>query len=294
MSATVFQALNLLLIAATLGSGLYWLRLLLAARRSPLPVLAWLVPMRPRARPFWTLADALLMFGIQLVLVTLLQQGLARMDWRAPVPDADAPPQLTPVAAAVLTILAGLGAMALSLTWLRWLGGEAFGRLALRPTVPDIWLGLKASILVLPAVLLLSGLIHSIFPYSHPVLDLLQQVDSVWGFAALFVATALVTPLVEEFLFRVLLQGGLQASWDAPETDEPGYQPRSYLPMWISSAVFALLHVGQGAAPIPLFVLALALGYLYRQTGRITAPLVVHMVLNSLTLVAAFTEPVGR
>jgi membrane protease YdiL (CAAX protease family) len=51
----------------------------------------------------------------------------------------------------------------------------------------------------------------------------------------------------------------------------------------ISSLLFALLHVGQGPAPIPLFFLALVLGYLYHQTHRIWPGLIVHAGLNGLT-----------
>ena len=38
----------------------------------------------------------------------------------------------------------------------------------------------------------------------------------------------------------------------------------------VSAAIFAFMHLGQGPAPIPLFFLAIGLGYLYRQTHRAT------------------------
>lgn len=56
-------------------------------------------------------------------------------------------------------------------------------------------------------------------------------------------------------------------------------------PLVISSLVFAAAHAGQGPAPISLFFLALGLGYLYRQTGRIWASVVVHVFLNGLTTI---------
>ena len=55
-------------------------------------------------------------------------------------------------------------------------------------------------------------------------------------------------------------------------------------PVVASSAVFALLHLGQGPAPIPLFLFSLMLGYLYRQTGRITPSVVAHFALNGTTI----------
>ena len=51
-----------------------------------------------------------------------------------------------------------------------------------------------------------------------------------------------------------------------------------------SSATFALVHVGHGAAPIPLFFLALALGYLYQRTGRLLPSVIVHFCLNACSL----------
>jgi len=53
-----------------------------------------------------------------------------------------------------------------------------------------------------------------------------------------------------------------------------------YWPILISSASFALVHFGQGLAPIPLFFLAVGLGYLFRQTGSLIACITVHFLLN--------------
>lgn len=55
-----------------------------------------------------------------------------------------------------------------------------------------------------------------------------------------------------------------------------------------SSAIFALMHLGQGAAPIPLFFLALALGYLYQRTGRLLPSITVHLCLNACSLAALY------
>lgn len=55
-------------------------------------------------------------------------------------------------------------------------------------------------------------------------------------------------------------------------------------PVVASSAVFALLHLGQGPAPIPLFLFSLMLGYLARQTGRIVPSIVAHFALNGTTI----------
>ena len=53
-----------------------------------------------------------------------------------------------------------------------------------------------------------------------------------------------------------------------------------WTPILVSAGLFAAAHIGQGAAPIPLFFLAIGLGYLYRQTGSIVPGIVVHFLLN--------------
>jgi len=62
-------------------------------------------------------------------------------------------------------------------------------------------------------------------------------------------------------------------------TDPPDIRPKRW-PIVASSTIFALAHWGQGLAPIPLFFLALVLGYLYQRTHRIWPSLVVHALLN--------------
>ena len=65
-------------------------------------------------------------------------------------------------------------------------------------------------------------------------------------------------------------------------------------PIIVSSAAFALAHFGQGPAPISLFFLAIGMGYLYRQTGRIWAGVFVHFFLNALTtLVTVLSQFTG-
>ena len=66
--------------------------------------------------------------------------------------------------------------------------------------------------------------------------------------------------------------------------DVPRMPSRSWTPIIIASTVFALLHISQGPAAIPLFVLAMGMGYLYRQTHRITPSLVVHLLLNACAM----------
>jgi membrane protease YdiL (CAAX protease family) len=65
-----------------------------------------------------------------------------------------------------------------------------------------------------------------------------------------------------------------------------------WLPIVASSALFALMHLGHGPAPIPLFFLAMTLGYIYQRTHRVLPCIIVHALLNgtSLAMVAVGIE----
>jgi membrane protease YdiL (CAAX protease family) len=60
---------------------------------------------------------------------------------------------------------------------------------------------------------------------------------------------------------------------------------RAVWPIWASATLFALMHLGQGAAPIPLLLLGAILGYLYRQTHRLVPCVVLHALFNLFSLV---------
>ncbi|WDQ17304.1 CPBP family intramembrane glutamic endopeptidase [Rhodopirellula sp. P2] len=244
-------------------------------------------------------------------------------------------PQLT------LSSLGMLSATLITLAMLCLNHREAISRIGLIPQRGDISLGFRSALMILPPTMLIMTLVSIMQDYSHPVLDALQPDEADAGpnygvFALLFITTALVTPVVEEFWIRGLLQGGLQrlADWrlaivrksldpavasietpgnefaygvaDTEEsTDETAslaatavslkvdsndWTPTAIWPVFAASLVFALLHWGQGLAPIPLFFLSLGLGYLYRQTGSLIPPIIVHFVLNGLTMVMTLIE----
>jgi membrane protease YdiL (CAAX protease family) len=111
-------------------------------------------------------------------------------------------------------------------------------------------------------------------------------------------------PIAEEFFFRVLLQGWLEKRWpvDNPADDSADSQATRtvrWTPILISAAVFALLHLGRSTEdmrtdPIPLFVLAMMLGWVYQRTHRIWPSVVVHVCLNGLSTLALAADVLLR
>jgi membrane protease YdiL (CAAX protease family) len=122
-------------------------------------------------------------------------------------------------------------------------------------------------------------------PSEHPVLQLTQDHPGPAVLVVATIAAVFAAPLFEEFVFRVALQGWLESRdverrrlWGSCD-ERPGYAP-----VVISAAIFALPHLAHGPDPAALFVLALALGYVYRQTHRIFPSLAIHAGFNALAI----------
>jgi membrane protease YdiL (CAAX protease family) len=227
-------------------------------------------------------------------------------------------------------------------------------------------------------------------PAPHPVLLLIQAAPNGLTLAVCLLTAVVLAPLVEEFLFRLLLQGWLERNELARQSEVDGETPlpRAALPLslWLPAAIFALFHARSGGEiappeqiirfllasavsrgglllfgiawlklrpnqsttigsspaswrdlgivpekfgsdvrlglaglaavivpvlglqallnhlladtqiapdPVPLFFLALVLGYLYRQTHRIVPAVVLHAGLNATTLAAAWLTTLG-
>ncbi|MEM9365175.1 MAG: CPBP family intramembrane glutamic endopeptidase [Planctomycetota bacterium] len=329
-----------------------WIRLI--RRRISLTGERAILPARPRLPPTWTPVDGFF-FWVALLVVSIVMgaafQLLGWIDLRQGG-DGDGGSASLSVAHLALSAFSMLAATLITLQILLLRRGDALERLGIIPKGADVKLGLMAAVLVLPPTMGLMGLVSMLVEYSHPVLDVLQPKDSEGPnlpvFALLFVTTAIVTPVVEEYWFRGLVQGGLQAfadfrnQWETPTTEatpptqvdpatmplagaamaapETGplptdsestayaafeapvgesrgrsindvtWTPTAMWPLFVSSLIFALMHWGHGLAPIPLFFLATALGYIYRQTGSLIPCILVHMVLNSLTMVVTLLQ----
>jgi membrane protease YdiL (CAAX protease family) len=66
------------------------------------------------------------------------------------------------------------------------------------------------------------------------------------------------------------------------------------VPMLVSSTIFALAHYGHGPDPIPLFLLAMILGYLYQRTHRIWPSMVLHFTVNFVSMAMLAATLLGR
>lgn len=177
-----------------------------------------------------------------------------------------------------------------------------------------IMAGLKGFAMWIPVVWLVQLLMVQFMEYTHPTIESLGKQPQTLEVIQLWFGAAIVAPIVEEFLFRGVLQGWIQrigrpldgekpesiflGSRERDKIDIPSSKKDNGRPVHIgaivaTSLIFALMHASQGPAPVALFVLSIGIGYLYQRTGSLLACIVMHMLLNFVTLTLISLESIG-
>lgn len=163
-------------------------------------------------------------------------------------------------------------------------------------------IGFYASLLILPVTMVINAVVSILVtPYSHPVIETLLAEASVTTLVYTVITVVFAAPLVEEFVFRgvilTYLHRVFSGQWDSNTAvycsntaNAHGDGENSDLFQLhganiLTSLLFAALHIGQGAAYIPLFFLSFALGYVCNKTGSILPCVIIHMVLNGISTV---------
>jgi membrane protease YdiL (CAAX protease family) len=98
--------------------------------------------------------------------------------------------------------------------------------------------------------------------------EIFLGLKSFWFRACFVIFAVVVAPVAEEFVFRGMLY---------PFVKQSG-SPRAAL--FGISAIFAGIHLDAGTF-VPLFVLALALTWLYEKTDNLLAPITAHALFNA-------------
>jgi membrane protease YdiL (CAAX protease family) len=231
-------------------------------------------------------------------------------------------------------VLAFPAQVATILMLFRMAGGELYqlglaGRRHLRDLVAGygVWLVLTPAVFIGYAVVLWAyqrwtgGK-----PPEHPLTRIIQAQPTALEWVLVVFQAILVAPVIEELLFRGLLQawlvrhplgwvailvgalgfvllgmGGPQASWGpvvyvfllTPGVLVCVFVGRRWfaevgaLPaIYCTALLFGAFHSGVWPTPIPLFVLGLGLGWLAYRTQGIVGPITVHALFNAVTCLA--------
>jgi membrane protease YdiL (CAAX protease family) len=300
----------------------------------------------PAIPPPHELTDRARADRLPLALVAAAAEATEKSDAGAKPDDGATPRDLVPqfIANVVVNLLVVVVVIAV----LGGAGGATAADLGLttRRFGYDLRLGLLGFVAATAPVYFIQLVLTQIFESRHPILVMLERNQAPGAFIVAALAAVVVAPVVEELLFRVLLQGWLENWWSAPRakrtSDLPAeplpappvdYDPATQdalaaqrltgdenpfasptplgavagtehlvseskplllVPILISSSIFALLHAGHGPDPIPLFLLALILGYLYQRTHRIWPSMVLHFALNFVSLAMIAATLLGR
>jgi membrane protease YdiL (CAAX protease family) len=109
-------------------------------------------------------------------------------------------------------------------------------------------------------------------PHEEEAVTLVAGAKALWMRIYLDVFAVVLAPVAEEFIFRGVLYNFIKQLGS----------PR--LALYGVSALFALIH-GDAAIAVPLFILALALTWLYEKTDNLLAPILAHGLFNGANLI---------
>ncbi len=254
----------------------------------------------------------------------------------------------------------------------------------IRGMARDVYLGVYAFLLLAGPVYLIQAFFVQWWPSEHPLIELVLKNPSPKFFVVTTISAVLIAPLVEEFIFRVLLQGWLEnihesgndpaqlllgrlpaaldplppsapsedraeAAFESPDarfsergsseteaprgtvqiggtvqsgtvqiepsSDNPYAPPLAYRepppdddqaagldrttrrpkmwPIFVSAILFALMHFSHGPDMFALTVLAIGLGFLYQRTHRVLPCIIVHFLLNAVSIGLLALEAFG-
>jgi membrane protease YdiL (CAAX protease family) len=102
---------------------------------------------------------------------------------------------------------------------------------------------------------------------------ILDFTDTALGLATITILAVVLAPFAEEIFFRGFLSAGIGNRY--------GYGWGAVF----SALIFAMAHLMQPGAFLPIFLLGLLLAWLYMKTGSIWTCIITHSVFNSLALV---------
>lgn len=194
--------------------------------------------------------------------------------------------------------------------------------------------GYLAWLVVSPVVLLVHNLTELVYelatrsaPVQHQLVTALQEEPTLLRWGLVLLSAVIVAPILEEILFRGLLQGwmtqagpgrdgvagaAIAVAWMLGDNKHgggpvifmavllPGYVladawGQRWLPrpgigraIYGSSMLFAAFHAPIWPTPIPLFLLGLGLGFLAYRTQSLVGPVVLHGLFNAVACVLLF------
>jgi membrane protease YdiL (CAAX protease family) len=187
----------------------------------------------------------------------------------------------------LIGLISALALMILSLVVARRAFSLGLGRgmgLSCRHWMYDSLRAVIACLMVFPLCLGLMSLTSMIFvamghegwTRPHALLIAIHDLGINWKILT-FVTAGLLAPIAEELFFRGLVQSLLRRYFG--DAAGPG-SGRPWLAIVVTSVFFTMMHAGAPNTLPAIFFLSLALGYIYERSGRLTGPILLHIMFN--------------
>ena len=146
--------------------------------------------------------------------------------------------------------------------------------------VKDRWFlwGLGGYLIALPLVLLVSVINQQIWHGqggSNPLLLLALQAQDTVALTIFFITSSIAAPVFEEIMFRGFLLPSLTRYISVPSS------------ILISALIFAIAHLSLSEV-LPLTTLGIVLAVVYTRSRNLLAPIMLHSLWNSGTLISLF------
>jgi membrane protease YdiL (CAAX protease family) len=132
----------------------------------------------------------------------------------------------------------------------------------------------------------------------HQELELIAEYPQLLLRVAIVVVAAVMAPLLEELLFRGLVQTMIRSLLDSVRSvPVRAYSnerltaslPTPWLAIAASSGLFTLMHADPGHWPA-LFILGVCMGYAYEKSGSLFRPIFIHAIFNTASITAALSQ----
>ena len=133
----------------------------------------------------------------------------------------------------------------------------------------------------------------------HEQLKLITENPQLLSRILIVVTAVIIVPLLEEMLFRGLLQTAIRSYFETfrsllvpQETaDEKRTIDRNgaWPAIMISSVLFTMTHANAGHWPA-LFVLGVCMGYAYEKSGSLFRPIFIHSFFNAISIISTLNQ----
>jgi uncharacterized protein len=188
---------------------------------------------------------------------------------------------------AVIALLLGQNAVLLGIVWLVAIvyRGTTLRQLGFVPASASWYRRVVPVAIFLQIVVILTNVLISMGlgkPFENPQIPLIMPDPRDWGaMIGMFIATAIVAPVVEELTLRSVLYGWLRKHLSP------------VIAGIISAAAFAALHGSLVLLP-GTFLVGLTLAWIYERSGSIFPCMLVHGCFNAISTLLVFAVAIGQ